>query len=159
MRNQFFAAAILLLGISTAAFAGPISVRVTLGSSCPTPVIISAPPTGRYVDVVQRTWVPGYTQTVYVPTQYTTAYDAYGRAYTVVAAPGHYETQQIAGYYTQQTVRQWVADAPCATGYGTTVYATPGYRDWNRDSRRDWDRDSRRDWDRDNRRDYDYSHR
>lgn len=134
MNRHLLLAAVLLAGLTTSAFAGP-SFKISINAYVPTPApcapVVVVQPVGRYVNVVQRTWVPGYTQTVYVPTSYTTAYDRYGNAYTVVLAQGHYETQTVAGYYREETVRQWVAyDGGCGP-----VYTTRGY-----DRDRDWDR-------------------
>jgi hypothetical protein len=86
----------------------------------PKPVITHAPHRvwvpGHFTSVRQRTYVPGYTENVWVPAKYATHYDPFGTPYQVLVQPGHYQTVHHPGHYQVKPVQVW------KPGHWKTVY-------------------------------------
>lgn len=98
-----------------------IGVQIGFPVCAPRP----APPQygGRWETVVERVWVPGACERVWVEPVYATRYDPCGRAYQVCVRAGYWNTIQHPGHYEERSHRVW--------------RSAGGYR--HRD--RDWDDD------------------
>ncbi len=69
---------------------------------------------GRYVEVVEKEWIPGYFEKVWVPPRYERVWVSYGRHGRSghweerLVSKGYYERIWHKGYYEYRTVRKWI---------------------------------------------------
>ncbi|MBL8860709.1 MAG: hypothetical protein JNK02_01755 [Planctomycetes bacterium] len=68
-----------------------------------------APPVygGRWETVVERVWVPGRTERVWVAPVYETRYDACGRPIQVCVRAGWWSTVQHPGHWEERRTKVW----------------------------------------------------
>ncbi len=77
---------------------------------------------GHYETRYEQVWVPGRSESVWVPAEVQVYTDAYGYRTERVIRPGHWETIQHPGHYEQRAVQVWVeARYRCGAG-GITPY-------------------------------------
>lgn len=62
---------------------------------------------GRWVERVERIWIAGREERVWVPAEYRTMRDHCGRTIQVLARPGHWEVQCVPGRYETIVHREW----------------------------------------------------
>lgn len=83
---------------------------------------------GHYQTRVDRVWVPGYTDKVWVPARYQVSYNACGQRIKTLVSPAHWQYVNRPGYYENRQVQVWVTGSYRCGGGGITAY--PAGRRW-----------------------------
>ena len=83
---------------------------------------------GHYQTRIDRVWVPGHTERVWVPARYQVSYNACGQRIETLICPGHWDYVTHPGRYENRQVRVWVPGAYCCGSSGITPY--PAGRRW-----------------------------
>ena len=63
---------------------------------------------GRYETILEKIWIPGCSEKVWVAPAYGWRRDAWGRLRRVCVSGGHYEVMRRPGHYETREVRVWV---------------------------------------------------
>lgn len=118
-RLHFFLATLAALPLLAAdARAGGISIGyskhghgssfgVQVGFPVYAPRAVPVQYAGCWETVVERVWVPGTCDRVWVEPVFVTRYDACGRPYQACARAGYWNTVQRPGHYEERTQRVW----------------------------------------------------
>ncbi len=96
----------LSIGFSKHGRHGSVGVWIGGGPSCaPAP----RPPSygGHWETVVERVWVPGSAQQVWIEPVYQTRYDSCGRPYQVCVRAGYWTTVQSPGHWEERQRQVW----------------------------------------------------
>jgi hypothetical protein len=83
---------------------------------------------GHYEARIDRVWVPGATEQVWVPAQYQVSYNACGQRIQTLVAPARWEYINHPGRYENRQVRVWIPGSYRCGGGGITPY--PAGRRW-----------------------------
>lgn len=62
---------------------------------------------GRWVERVERVWIEGREERVWIPAEYRTVRDHCGRTTQVLARPGHWRVECVPGRYETVVRREW----------------------------------------------------
>jgi hypothetical protein len=108
-------------GISAHGRHGSLGIRFGAPACAPAryPAPVCAPRYGGHWEtVVERVWVAGTCQQVWVPALYATRYDACGRPYQVCVRAGYWDARQHAGHWEDRTRQVW---RPATVAFGAGI--------------------------------------
>jgi hypothetical protein len=110
------------IGFSKHGKHGSIGIQIGAPVCAPRP----APPVygGRWETIVERVWVPGHCERVWVEPVYAWEYDACGRRVQVCVRAGYWNTIQHPGHYEERYRKVW------RDGHGRRHHG-PGSLDWD----------------------------
>jgi len=97
----------LSIGFSKHGKHSSVGVQIGFPACSPRP----APPQyrGHWETVVERVWVPGSCERVWIAPVYETRYDSCGRAFQVCVRAGFWDTIQHPGHYEDHSRQVWRA--------------------------------------------------